>query len=90
MDRSGQKAEGGPGVSHIGDMKKILYDFDRLKFIKGSMHIGLGNLIEKKDPTKYQDQNEVFLPQDGLLPSIVSTHRRQMVGCLAFRPTDVS
>ncbi len=90
MGRSGQKSESSPGIPHMGNMKKILYDFDRLKFIKGSLHIGLGNLIEKKDPAKYYDQNEVFLPQDGLFPSNVSTHRRHMVECLAFLPTDVS
>jgi hypothetical protein len=80
MGRSGQQAKSSPGIPYMGDMKKIPYDFDRLEFIKGSLHIGLGNLIEKKDPAKYHDQDEVFLPQDGLFPSIVPTHRWQMVG----------
>ena len=90
MGRTGQKSEGSPSIPYVGDMKEIPYDFDGLKFIKGSMHVGLSNLVEKKDPKKYHDQNEVLLPQDGLFPSMVSTHRRQMVGCLVCRPTDVS
>jgi hypothetical protein len=64
VGRAGQEAKGGPGVPHVGDMKKILDDFDRLEIMEGSIHIGLGDLIEKKDHAKDHDQDEIFLPQD--------------------------
>jgi len=55
MGRSGQKAECGPGVPHVGDMKEIPDYFDRLKMVEDSIDIGLGDLIEKKDHTKDHD-----------------------------------
>jgi len=90
VGRPGQEAEGGPRVPHVCDMKEILDDFDRLKIMEGSIHIGLGDLIENKDYAKDHDQDEIFLPQDWLFPPTISRHRRQIDGCSASPPTDVS
>jgi hypothetical protein len=55
MGPAGQKAECGPGVPHVGDVKEIPDYFDRLKLMEGPMDIGLGDLIEKEDHAKDHD-----------------------------------
>lgn len=70
-----QESEGSPRVLHIRDVEIILYDFAGLILLERSTYPCLRELVEEKDSTEDNDQNDIFLLQGGQFPSIVWIHR---------------